>query len=65
LVTQHHPFNDLIKGFSEARKARVAVRASELKTEIALTEQSQARELSTFAANEQGAPDGAPDKKLS
>jgi hypothetical protein len=42
----HHPFNELTKGFSEARKARVAAGVSELQTEMALHELRQAHEES-------------------
>jgi transcriptional regulator with XRE-family HTH domain len=45
-MTGHRPFKELTKGFSEARKARVAVRHSQLKTEMALHELRQARERS-------------------
>ena len=45
-MTGHRPFKELTKGFSEARQARVASRASELKTEMALHELRQARERS-------------------
>ena len=42
-MTGHLPFKELTKGFSEERKARVAARASELKTEAALPASGQAR----------------------
>jgi len=42
----HRPFKELTKGFSEARKARVVARVSELKHEMALHELRQARERS-------------------
>ncbi len=42
----HHPFKELTKGFSEARKARVVARVSELKHEMALQELRQVRERS-------------------
>ena len=45
-MTGHRPFKELTKGFSEARKARVAARVSALKTEMALHELRQAREQS-------------------
>jgi hypothetical protein len=45
-MTGHRPFKELTKGFSEARKARVAARVSELKIEMALHELHQARERS-------------------
>jgi transcriptional regulator with XRE-family HTH domain len=45
-MTGHRPFKELTKGFSEARQARIAARASELKTEMALHELRQARERS-------------------
>jgi transcriptional regulator with XRE-family HTH domain len=45
-MTGHRPFKELTKGFSEARKARVASRVSELKSEMALHELRQARERS-------------------
>ncbi len=34
----HRPFKEFTKGFSEARKARVVARVSELKHEMALHE---------------------------
>ena len=37
-VAGHRPFEELTKGFSEARKARVVGRQFELKTERALNE---------------------------
>jgi hypothetical protein len=42
----HRPFREMTNGLSKARKARVAVRRSKLKTEMALHEQCQARERS-------------------
>jgi hypothetical protein len=45
-MSGHRPFKELTKGFSEARKARVAARLSELKTEMALHELRQACERS-------------------
>ena len=45
-MTGHRPFKELTKGFSEARQARVAARAAELKTEMALHELRQARKRS-------------------
>ena len=45
-MTGHHPFKDLTKTFPPDRKARVAARVHELKTEIALAELRQARERS-------------------
>lgn len=45
-MTGHRPFDQLTKGFSEARKARVAARLSELKAEMALHELRQAPERS-------------------
>jgi transcriptional regulator with XRE-family HTH domain len=45
-MTGHRPFKELTKGFSEARKARVAAGLSRLKTEMALHELRQARERS-------------------
>jgi predicted transcriptional regulator len=42
----HRPFKELTKGFSEARQARVAIRISGLKSEMALHELRQARERS-------------------
>jgi hypothetical protein len=55
----HRPFKELTKGFSEARKVRVAARVSELKTEMALHELRQADERS----KEEGTAH-APDEKL-
>jgi hypothetical protein len=43
-MSGHRPFKELTKGFSETRKARVAARLCELKTEKALHELLQARE---------------------
>ena len=45
-MTGHRPFKELTKGFSDARKARVAARRSELRSEMALHELRQARERS-------------------
>jgi transcriptional regulator with XRE-family HTH domain len=45
-MTGHRPFKELTKGFSDARKARVAARHSALKSEMALHELRQARERS-------------------
>ena len=45
-MSGHRPFKELTKGFSEARKARVVSRVSELKSEMALHELRQARERS-------------------
>ncbi len=45
-MTGHRPFKELTKSLSEARKARIAARVSELKTEMALHELRQARERS-------------------
>jgi transcriptional regulator with XRE-family HTH domain len=45
-MTGHRPFKELTRGFSDARKARVAARHSELKSEMALHELRQARERS-------------------
>jgi transcriptional regulator with XRE-family HTH domain len=45
-MTGHRPFKELTRGFSATRKARVAARVSELKTEMALHELRQAREQS-------------------
>lgn len=45
-MTGHHPFKDLTKTFPPDRKARVAARVHELKTEMALAELRQARERS-------------------
>jgi transcriptional regulator with XRE-family HTH domain len=42
----HRPFKELTRGFSEARKTRVAARVSELKHEMALHELRQARDRS-------------------
>jgi hypothetical protein len=49
-MTGHRPFKALTKGFSETRKARVASRVSELKSEMALHELRQAREGSLQVA---------------
>ena len=59
-MTGHRPFKELIKGFSGTRKARVAARASEVKSEMDLHELRQARERS----QDEGT-DHAPDEKLS
>ena len=45
-MTGHRPFNELRKGFSPERKARVVARVTELKAEMALHELRQARERS-------------------
>jgi|SRR5665213_1178890 len=45
-MTGRRPFKELTTDFSEARQARVAARAFELKTEMALHELRQARERS-------------------
>jgi transcriptional regulator with XRE-family HTH domain len=45
-MTGHRPFKELIKGFSPQRKARVAARISQLKTDMALHELRLARERS-------------------
>ena len=45
-MTGHHPFTELTKKFSAKRKARVAERVDELKTEMALAELRQARDRS-------------------
>ncbi|HVZ36901.1 MAG TPA: XRE family transcriptional regulator [Polyangiaceae bacterium] len=45
-MTGHHPFAELTKKFSAKRKARVAERVAELKSEMALAELRQARERS-------------------
>jgi hypothetical protein len=48
-MTGHRPFKQLTKGFSEERKARVASRGSELKSEIALHKLRQARAIAARA----------------
>ena len=45
-MTGHRPFNELTKGFSPERKARVAARVSQLKADMPLHELRQARERS-------------------
>ncbi len=45
-MTGHHPFAELTKKFLAKRKARVAERVAELKSEMALAELRQARERS-------------------
>ncbi len=45
-MSGHRPFSDLTGKFPPERKARVAARAAELKSEMALAELRQARELS-------------------
>ena len=45
-MTGHRLFEELTERFSEVRKARVAARVSELKTEMALPASGQARERS-------------------
>ncbi len=42
----HRPLKELAKGFTEARKARVAARVSELKHEMAMHELRQAHQRS-------------------
>jgi predicted transcriptional regulator len=45
-MTGHRPFSELTKGFSAARKTRIAAKAAALKTAMALHELRQAREQS-------------------
>ena len=45
-MTGHRPFKDLTRRFSPERRARVAARVAELKSEMALAELRQARERS-------------------
>jgi DNA-binding transcriptional regulator YiaG len=45
-MTGHRSFKELTKGFSPARKARVAARVSQLKADMPLHELRQARERS-------------------
>jgi len=45
-MSGHRPFRELTKTFSPERRARVAKRVAELKTEMALHELRQARERS-------------------
>jgi DNA-binding XRE family transcriptional regulator len=45
-MTGHRPFSELTSKFPAKRKARVASRVAELKTEMALAELRQARDLS-------------------
>ncbi len=45
-MTGHRPFSELTKDFSPERKARVAEKVGELKTEMALHELRRARERS-------------------
>jgi transcriptional regulator with XRE-family HTH domain len=45
-MTGHRPFSELTKGFSPERKARVAARVDEIKTDMALHELRRARERS-------------------
>ena len=46
MMSGHHPFIELTKGFSAARKTRIAAKAEALKSEIALHELRQARDQS-------------------
>jgi transcriptional regulator with XRE-family HTH domain len=48
----HRPFRDLAKGFSPARKARVADKAAALETALALHELRKARAVSQEALAE-------------
>jgi hypothetical protein len=57
-MTGHRPFKELTKGFPEARKAHVAARVSELKTDLAFHELRQARERS----QEEGTDDALGEK---
>jgi DNA-binding XRE family transcriptional regulator len=45
-MTGHRPFNELTKGFSSARRARVAAKAAALREEMTLEELRKARDLS-------------------
>src|SRR5258708_5582854 len=45
-MTGHRPFNELSKGFSPPRRARVATKVKALKSDMALAELRQARERS-------------------
>jgi predicted transcriptional regulator len=45
-MTGHRPFRDLTKGFSPARRARVAAKAAELRETMTLEELRKARSLS-------------------
>jgi len=45
-MTGHRPFGELTKGFTPARRARVAVKAAELREAMTLEELRKARSLS-------------------
>jgi hypothetical protein len=45
-MTGHRSFNELTKGFSPGRKARIAARVSQLKADMPLHELRPARERS-------------------
>jgi sulfur carrier protein ThiS len=45
-MTGHRPFSDLTKGFTPARRARVAAKAAELREAMTLEELRKARSLS-------------------
>jgi predicted transcriptional regulator len=45
-MTGHRPFNELTKGFTPTRRARVAAKAAALREEMTLEELRKARDLS-------------------
>jgi hypothetical protein len=45
-MTGHRPFSELTKGFTPARRARVAAKAAELREAMTLEELRKARSLS-------------------
>jgi transcriptional regulator with XRE-family HTH domain len=45
-MTGHRPFSDLTKGFSPARRARVAAKAAALREQMTLEELRKSREFS-------------------
>jgi hypothetical protein len=61
-MTGHRPFNELTKGFSSERKARVVARVSQLKADMPLRKLRQARERSQEdLMREQDAASDQPD----
>jgi hypothetical protein len=60
-MTGHRPFNELTKGFSSERKARVVARVSQLEADMPLRELREARERSQEdGAREQNAASDQP-----
>jgi hypothetical protein len=57
LMPGHRPFHDLTKGFSSARKARIADKAAALETALAVYELRKARAVSQETLADVGEPD--------